>query len=375
MAGRIFKIKDNHSCRKIYMFGVMCYVIKYDDEVVRHYLFGIPVRSYRLKRRFTADNPAVDLRHFQALPINDEVLLRELRNAGPFSYIPNGGNLGDMLIAAATIQFFDRHDLVYDLYRPGDKPDVIVYGGGGFWVGNYADGHEQILKMFEHARKIILLPGSYWQCDALIKAMDERFVIFCREKQSYGYLTSFQTQAKIILDHDMALRMQKDMLLPYDKDIAAADLRLVRILGERNKTGQDVGVFMRNDCERAEHVSGSVPSRIIQNGENSVDLSAFGFGTMFSSKEHFFFLALMMLCAVDGVKTVVTDRLHVGIAAVLMGKDVYLLDNSYKKISNVYLNSLQSFSNVHMCDKFPCDVVVRGEATDNFEKLLAFASQ
>ena len=45
---------------------------------------------------------------------------------------------------------------------------------------------------------------------------------------------------------------------------------------------------------------------------------------------------------------VVTDRLHVAIMAMHVGKEVYMLDNDYGKLSGVYELSLQNRANVHL---------------------------
>lgn len=45
---------------------------------------------------------------------------------------------------------------------------------------------------------------------------------------------------------------------------------------------------------------------------------------------------------------VVTDRLHVAIMAMHVGKEVYMLDNDYGKLSGVYEVSLKDRANVHL---------------------------
>ena len=47
-------------------------------------------------------------------------------------------------------------------------------------------------------------------------------------------------------------------------------------------------------------------------------------------------------------KRQITDRLHVGLVSSLLGKEVYLLDNSYKKVSGIYEYSMQSYKNTHI---------------------------
>ena len=52
--------------------------------------------------------------------------------------------------------------------------------------------------------------------------------------------------------------------------------------------------------------------------------------------------------AVDCADIIVTDRLHVGISAALLNKEVFLFDNNYGKVSGVYELSMKSMKNVHL---------------------------
>ena len=162
----------------------------------------------------------------------------------------------------------------------------------------------------------------------------------------------------------MALRLQKDILTPDSLNIPYSDFYMVNTIRQNYAPGKDVGVFLRNDCEKK-------PDIICPQGD--IDLSAMGGGSVKSSREHIAFSAMLMLSVVDSVQTVITDRLHVGIAAALLGKEVYLLDNSYRKLSEVYKRSLQSLSNVHMCRIWPENTAAGSPATDNFAKLAALA--
>ena len=358
----IFKIKERTSCRKFYFFGIMVYCIRYTESCLQHYLFGLPI--FRKRKFFVLDDNILhlDTSSFHSLTLDDYNILNELQNSGKFTYIPNSGNLGDMLIAAATLQFFDAHHLPYVMYHEATSFDTIVYGGGGPWVSDYENSYTKLFPIFAKAKKIIILPSSFYKCDKLINILDERFVLFCREKQSYSYLQAAETKAKIILDHDMALRMRKDILKPDNLSISYADVHLVQMIKPLLSGQCDVGYFLRDDCEKKTHPT-------VRNCKNDMDLSAFGGGSYLSSRDHIFFSAMLMLSVVDSVKTVVTDRLHVGIASVLMGKNVYLLDNSYKKISNVYENSLKNLDNVFMCSDFPTDIVIEGTSSSNFQKI------
>ena len=79
-----------------------------------------------------------------------------------------------------------------------------------------------------------------------------------------------------------------------------------------------------------------------------------------------------MLMAVDCADAIITDRLHVGIAAALMGKEVFLLDNTYGKLSGVYNHSLKQNPHIHFCTTMPDIQTIRPQPTnkDNFRILM-----
>jgi len=60
-----------------------------------------------------------------------------------------------------------------------------------------------------------------------------------------------------------------------------------------------------------------------------------------------FLYGKLFLTGIDMADIVVTDRLHVGIGAMLLGKEVFLLDNSYGKVSGVYEYSMTQCPRVH----------------------------
>ena len=63
--------------------------------------------------------------------VDDSKLLNELENI-EFHYMPNSGNMGDMLIAGATMKWFDKHHLKWQRVTPDmNQVDILVYGGGG----------------------------------------------------------------------------------------------------------------------------------------------------------------------------------------------------------------------------------------------------
>ena len=265
--------------------------------------------------------------------VDDQRLLSVLKSLGSFRYIPNPGNLGDCLIGAATFQFFKRHHLLSSITNENNCEN-IVYGGGGAWVGAlYPEACLPALSLFEKAKKIVILPSSVFDCSMLTDVLDSRFIVFCRERKTYQYLKWLNTEAKIYIDSDMALRMDESI---FDVTFLSNDFYLKRALAVRDKI-KDIGniaCFFREDVEKCNNV------------QTDYDLSA-AFSPNMNVDECKFATALM-LSVVDQFDVIATDRLHVGIAAILMGKEVYLFDNSYGKISSVYEHSFSKMSNVHL---------------------------
>jgi hypothetical protein len=94
----------------------------------------------------------------------------------------------------------------------------------------------------------------------------------------------------------------------------------------RDAGGGTVCAFLRNDSE-----SGiETPLHA-----HSFDISRIAVGSWIDRGITALFSA-MFLTGVNAADIVITDRLHVGIAAAVLGKTVFLIDNSYGKVRGVY---------------------------------------
>ena len=299
---------------------------------------GLPLR----RERFALEAASAPL---HSLEPDNTALLRELRALGEFTYIPDQGNMGDALLAAATLSFFDAHRLPYRMLCELPEPtDVVVYGGGGIWIPDYEQEWLKFLPIFRRAKRVVILPSSFDRCDRLVEMLDERFTLFCREQRSYEYLRSTGCKASIILDHDMALRLPADFLAAGRAPRAPKAFRRCGLpRAYALLPTAEVGYLLRTDSESA-----ALPPH-----PAAVDLSAYAGFSPRATRRELFFYARLMLCATGYFGAIVTDRLHVGIAAALMGRPVYLLDNTYKKLSGVYERSLQGAPHVHMAQELP----------------------
>lgn len=292
----------------------------------------------------------------------------ELEKLKPnFYFIPNPGNLGDVIIAQSEYELLQNYDYkIIDnetSFLPLENKFNLVYGGGGLFVKYWA--YQNFLNIFkkQNLQKCIILPSSFYCCDDLINVFDERFVVFCREEISYKYCKSLNNKAKFILADDMAFSINKDInsiaidrfnenlekldqssILKIHNEIfdkyKSVENNIKLALASRtviNKNNIRIGFIFRNDKEKA---TTDCPVK-------NIDLSLYSTSSCTSSGSTKL-LSELFISAIDSFDVVFTDRLHVGIIAALLGKHVYLVDNSYKKISGVYYKSMSDWKNVKL---------------------------
>lgn len=299
-----------------------------------------------------------------AEPVEPEYLEQILRELGEFYYWPNEGNLGDYLIAEATRQVFRRNGLVWKEYRPESPPEeesyTIVYGGGGRFVPHWGgmDLFEEHLTR-PQVRKCIILPHSIQGVDEFVKALDSRHTVFCRERKTLAYCRSLNTSSRFILAHDMGISLQLNQVVPLSAlcppvaeegkeaaqqyalltggGAAYARFRVARATVKNPGSGRKVVFFLREDGEKGVDLE----------SRWAYDLSGLWSG---SCNENTCCGPLLMFMAelASYADVVVTDRLHVAIMAMHVGKEVYMLDNDYGKLSGVYEVSLKDRTNVHL---------------------------
>lgn len=117
--------------------------------------------------------------------------------------------------------------------------------------------------------------------------------------------------------------------------------RIKKVSSAIKESNLRIAYLLRND-----------PEKNITNDSNinSFDLSMCGIIEEKNCLDNAYIqiLSELFFSAVDCADVVVTDRLHIGIAAALLNKEVFYFDNSYRKISGVYEQSMKSMKNVHL---------------------------
>ena len=310
----------------------------------------------------------------------NEMIKNILSQVPHFYFLPNRGNLGDVVIATSEYQFFNDNNYNYTVMDTQNIPQddfTLVYGGGGLWTKYYDFSNVTDIFKLKNIKKIIILPSSFNECDNLFDVVDERFTIFCREEKSYNYCLSKNKKAEFILSNDMALGLNIDFYKNLNKKcVKNIDSNLVKdvynklYLPYKNifkfipdifknityKSNKAIGYFLRHDVESKNDWSNF---DIKLNEDLSQILGSYCIDSSFSV-----ILTKIFLSMIDTVDIVVTDRLHVGICGYLLNKEVILIDNSYGKLSSVYNYSLESYKNVHLISPEQIDETINNIIED-----------
>lgn len=221
-----------------------------------------------------------------------------------------GGNYGDSIIWHGTMNLLSELNIsIANVDLLSEKTnDILVIDGGGNFVDYYDDVRNFIIQNHDRYKEIILLPHTIYgvkQIEVLSK-LRRNTTIFCREKESAKFVDSFGKSCNVFLWHDCAF---------YNSF-------------EKSEMGIGILNAFRSDCES---IMKLIP-------ESNIDISYNGYATKPLND---------FLYTISKYELINTDRLHVAITAVLMGKNVNLYPNSYFKNKAVFDYSLCRFPNIN----------------------------
>lgn len=294
-------------------------------------------------------NPIVRSRETQRELL--EVLRACSAESGRLRVVTNPGNAGDALIGAAMWQLFDDLQLSPQVgpasaIAPGD---TVLLSGGGNLVPLYEDiaGALQ-LSLERGARKVILLPHSVRGHDALLRRLDDRFHLFCRDRASFEFCRATAANAQVHLSHDLACFLDTGRLL---RQVGfGSRLRLARERG-REPGGLRAVLYWHYRLARMRGLRS--PQILRADREACADRPAShdipaAYCSRMDTRLELDTIAADLLRLVARFDAVTTDRLHVGIACALMGTPVTLADNNYGKLRAVYQQSLSHLDHVRL---------------------------
>ena len=285
-------------------------------------------------------------------------------------YCPNPGNAGDSMIAHATFHLFRRHNIDYRLFNEkkcdlGDK--TVMYGGGGGLIPLYRKAETVIRRLHSRAKRFILLPQTIQGEENLLDEFRTNVEIMCREEISYCHVQKHAKKADVMIAEDLALHLDPEIVLrtktpgflrtlllrgvfdlkkrkrrhrfpPLQKTMAMKRFEIEHYLRKVSGPEERSGVLeaFREDVE-------GVPALM---SPHNIDVSkVFSIGTR--NEQIALYTTKKFLEFINKFSEVRTNRLHVCIAAALLGKTVKFYPNNYYKCEAVYNYSIKGrFPNV-----------------------------
>lgn len=252
---------------------------------------------------------------------------------------PNSGNAGDSLINFGFYSIAEKIGLEFqEIIDDSDfdlisDDDILLLSGGGNLVPYWDAGSHLVRKLVGYKFPIALLPQSVEGREDIIALLRVQDTIFLREKISYDFVLSLNPNCKVLLDHDLAFHSDLGVLERFIcPDLSYKNIRkLAYILYHyvRSRFKRDIEVF-RADKESRLSVKKNKINDISQ-------VARFGTGR----REQNECSASWFLRVLSWYEVVETDRLHVFIAGVMLGKKIILHESSYHKIRGVYFSSVQ----------------------------------
>lgn len=236
------------------------------------------------------------------------------------AYIPNPGNAGDAFIWYGTICLLDKIGLKY-ITSYNEKfllsSDIVLFGGGGNLVPYYNDCADFIKRYMRRVNQLIILPHTIQGHEDLLKNLTPNVILFCRDLLSFNY-------CKKIVPFPENIFLSKDLAF-------YANVEKYKKIGLKSKGNL---FALRTDRERH--------SASVKLPHANRDISVLGGIKATTTFEVNLKVLDNFLSTIAQVKTVWTDRLHIGIAGFLLDKEVHLFDNTYGKNKSVYDTTIRS---------------------------------
>lgn len=279
--------------------------------------------------------------------------------------LPYYSNIGDTLIWKGTETFLSslpykcllRASFQTFTFPPLDDNITILMHGGGNWGDLYVPHNKlrkQVVKHYPN-NKIIFLPQTvYYEgarnacADAKVFRKHKKLTICARDRYSYNFLRRFDFSKNIILVPDMAFCIDNEVLRQLSYKSTGKDLVFKRV----DKEKSSMSVLDRYLSGRRYDISdwplyeGNDPKAdklyaLLRQGRLS-DADRYAIETYLPERfregvEH-----------ISKYERVFSNRLHGAILAILLGKETFILDNSYGKNSQYYNTWLKGTDNIHL---------------------------
>lgn len=267
---------------------------------------------------------------FKRLSKNSEVdlysFLETFRDSD-VDFLPNWGNIGDMLIFASTQQILSDLNIRMKIVNNRDdcENDILFVSGGGNLIEAYFTMFSSLADLHDRYKLICILPHTIYnkRIFEIFVQSGAEWIILCRDLVSYNFLLSAaSSKQKIFLCHDTAF-----------------------YYNYRNweKKGDGVLFAFRTDGERSKI---SIPAT---NLDISTEIKVDGYSLSYDywNMNNWREFLEKFLEIISRHEEIHTNRLHVAIAGTMLSKRILFYPNSYFKNEAVYYYSLKKFKNIN----------------------------
>lgn len=273
-------------------------------------------------------------------------LLSKLSWQRRVTYCPNMGNAGDAVINTSNWRLFDQCKITprvvdFENCNASLPGGLFIHGGGGNLVPNYDHARRALLQALQQPYEyILLLPHTIRGHEDLLKNLDHRTYIMCRDTASYQHVKTCAPHAHVYLADDMALSLRPERALSFLR-FAQNRLQLSESEKMPYKRWRSSVQSMPHDDQQLTIMRGDIESARGKDAQGINDISAL-YSSRFTSRIESDLVTRDFFNFLKNSKEIVTDRLHVAICGSLLQKKVTLFDNSYGKNRAVYELSLKN---------------------------------
>lgn len=286
--------------------------------------------------------------------------------------LPYYNNVGDILIWNGELEFLKgvRGNCVgtcsWNEYPEKKLPEdiIILITGGGYFGDLWRPAWDSVLKELElnKKNKIILFPNTIYytdqdllKSDAIFLAEFENLTICVRDKTSYE-IAKEHFKNTVLLIPDMAFCMNECQLQKFSRQHASKDALLFKRLDKESPSDElriDEAAYDEHDWAPMESMSKNelnfwrILTRVRRIKKISPGLSK-RLETWLFKKVYRRVLTQDGARQLSSYRRIYTTRLHAMILGCLLGRDVYVIDNRYGKLSSYYETWLTDCDNVIM---------------------------
>jgi len=288
--------------------------------------------------------------------------------------LPYYTNIGDTLIWEGELEFLKKVPFKckgvcgWNEYPTESvaKDNIVLIQGGGYFGDVWRNGWRYVMDGIRPYKnnKIIILPMSIYYYDDSLREEDAKYLsefknltICARDNYSYEYAKKYFVNDALLVP-DLAFCIKKSYLdrwrVPMTDKVLLlkrCDRELVSDIIEIPETNVEVHDWPTMEAKTDFEVGFEKAIEKLKKAQRKLPRMKSIFQRMEDEMYYRFHRKQMTARGVSFVSSyrkIYTTRLHVLILSVLLGKEVYIVDNNYGKLTGCYDTWLKDVDDVHV---------------------------